>query len=148
MANESQAKPAHRGMRILLNVVGALCLAGVAFAFLPTAWIAAMMDYFARLLGGGEIEPLGPVFWYGFRALEVVFLGVAWMCFAAARDPERHRDFIHAVMLTLAAWVILCPVFGYLSGIPFVWYMCDTVECLIALVLFVILYPRKRAAAA
>ena len=148
MANEALARPAHRGLRILLDVVGVLCLLGVLSAFLPTAWLKAMMNWWARLIGEGELAPFSPMFWYGFRAIYLVFLGVAWMCFAAARDPERHRDFIHAVMLTLAAWVILCPVFGHGAGLPFLWYMGDSISSLILLVLFFVLYPRGPAVAA
>ena len=142
MANEAPAKPTHRGLCILLNVLGTLCLLQVVVVFLPTAWLEAMMNWWARLAG---MEPFSP-FWYGFRAVLLVFLGVAWMFFAAARDPERHRDFIHAVMLALAAWVILCPVFGHGAGVPFLWYMGDSVSSLIALVLLWALYPRRRGA--
>lgn len=77
----------------------------------------------------------------------MVFVGVAWMSFAAARDPARHRDFIHAVMITLAAWVVLCPAFGHAAGLPFRAYVWDTLGSLIALLLFLALYPRRAVAA-
>ncbi len=144
MATEALPRPAHRGLRILLNVLGALCLLQVVVVFLPTAWLEAMMDWCARLVG---MEPFSP-FWYGFRTVLLVFVGVAWMFFVAARDPERHRDFMHAVMLALAAWVVLCPVFGYGAGVPFLWYMGDSVSSLIVLALLLALYPRRRVAEA
>jgi len=142
MADESVARPTHRRLRILLNVLGALCLLQVLVVFLPTAWLQAMVDWCARLF---DMEPFSP-FWYGVRTVLLVFLGVAWMFFVAARDPERHRDFIHAVMLALAAWVILCPVFGLGAGVPFLWYMGDSVSSLIVLVLLLALYPRRPGA--
>lgn len=146
MENESPAKPAYRGLRILLNVLGVLCLLQGAAAFLPAAWIQAMMDYFADTLGGPQIAPFGPVAWYGIRTLNLVFLGVAWMFFVAAREPERHRDFIHAVILVVAAWLVLCPVFGYYAGMAVLWYIGDSVSALIGLVLLMALYPRRPAA--
>ncbi len=148
MANETPAKPTYLGLRILLNVVGALCLLGVAIAFLPVAWLEGAMAWWARVTGVDQLGPFSPVFWYGLRAFEIVFLGVAWMSFAAARDPERHRDFIHAVMVTLVAWVLLCPIFGYGAGLPTIWYLGDSLEALVLLVLLVALYPRRRAAPA
>ncbi|MGD8238425.1 MAG: hypothetical protein PVH68_07735 [Armatimonadota bacterium] len=138
MPNDDVVRPTHRGLRILLNALGVLCLLQVVAVFLPTAWLQATVDFSARLAG---MEPFSP-FWYGVRGLLLVFLGVAWMFFAAARDPERHRDFIHAVMLALAAWVILCPVFGHLAGVAFLWYAGDAVSALIVLVLLLVFYPR------
>jgi hypothetical protein len=140
MSNDDVARPTHRSLRIVLNVLGALCLLSVVLVFLPTAWLEAGVDRCLRVFGAGDVE--ARPFWYGFRTMLLVFLGVAWMFFAAARDPERHRDFIHAVMLALAAWVILCPVFGHGAGLPFLWYMGDSLASLIALVLLLVFYPR------
>ena len=148
MKNEISGKRAHQGLRIRLNVVGVLCLLGAAPAFLPTAWLQGTIGYWARLLGDADVGPYGPLFWYGTRALSLVFLAVAWMCFVPARDPERHRDFIHAVMIALVAWVILCPVFGHGAGVPLLWHMGDSVSSLILLALFILLYPRRGAAQA
>lgn len=148
MENESQAKPSHRGLRILLNVLGVLCLLQAASAFLPAASIQAIVDYFANLLGAAGISTLGPLALYGMRALNLVFLGIAWMFFAAAKDPARHRDFVHAVIVALVAWVILIPVFGHYAGMPPLWYVGDAASALVLLALVLALYPRRVAVAA
>ena len=75
MENERPGNPTHRGLRVLLNVLGAVCLLQAAWAFLPTAWLEATVNWWARVAG---MEPFTP-FWYGLRGLLLVFLGVAWI---------------------------------------------------------------------
>jgi len=147
MGSESPTQPPHQGLRILLNVLGVMCLVKALGLFLPSTWLHAMMDFGGRALGGPGAGTVGPVFWYTARLWGPVCIGIAWMSFAAARDPERYRQFINAVMVTLAAWVVLCPVFAYSAGVPLVWSVEHSVFSLILLLLFLALYPRRAVAA-
>lgn len=62
MADQIPARPSYPGLRILLNVVGVLCLLSGALGFLPTTWLQAMIDRWAGIVGIGELGPFGALF--------------------------------------------------------------------------------------
>ncbi len=143
MVTEPVMSSRERALRIVLIVLGALCLATVAAVLLPTATLQGLFAAMGESLGYAEFPELSNVAWYMLRTSSVVFFGVGLFLLVIAARPWEYPEFIRIVILTLGAWVILCPLFGYGLGMPPLWYWGDSLFSLVVLAVLLALQPRS-----
>ena len=130
-----------RGLKICLWVAGVLFLLGAAGIFLPDpAWVS-IVEFF-----GGESSDLAysPLSEYLLRvALAMSFLMGVYLV-VLALQPMKYPVLIPFTGLALLFLGLACGVSGVLAAMPVLWFMGDSLSCLVLGVLILLFWQKAK----
>lgn len=128
-----------RGLKICLWIVGILCLLSVLGMFLPVGVIESFVQLF-----GEQSFPDSPVFVYSLRLMSATYAGVGVYFIILAMEPMKY-----GIMVPFSGWAavvlgIICAITGAAVGMPVMWFMGDSLSCLILGVLILLFWQKSK----
>jgi hypothetical protein len=102
------ARP-HQTLSIMLYTLGALFAVGAILLFFATEWLLSALP-------GSTPPPSNLLELFVIKVFGVVLLALAYLLYAAARDPVRYAAVVYALIFLLVAVAIL-NVYGIMQGL-------------------------------
>ena len=131
-----------RGLKICLWVTGILCLLSVVGLFLPISAFESIAGFF-----GIETLPDSPLVMYGIRTMSATFAGIGVFFIILALNPVKYGVIVPFSGLTSVFIGVVCFITGLAVGMPAIWFLGDTLSCLVLGVLILAFWQRAKRAA-
>ena len=130
-----------RALRVVLCVTGILCLLSVVGIFLPVSAFESIAKFF-----GVESIPDSPVVKYAVRAICATYVGVGIFFIILALDPAKYGVMVPFSGLCSIFVGAVCAITGIAVRMPALWYLGDSVPCLVLGVLILVFWRQARQA--
>ena len=131
-----------RALKIVLWVTGILCLLSVVGMFLPVSAFESIAKFF-----GVESLPDSPVVEYAIRAMSATYAGVGIFFIILALNPAKYGVMVPFSGLCAIFIGAVCAITGIAVRMPALWYLGDSVPCLVLGVLILVFWRQARQAA-
>jgi len=128
-----------RALRVVLCVTGILCLLSVVGIFLPVSAFESIAKFF-----GVESIPDSPVVKYAVRAICATYVGVGIFFIILALDPAKYGVMVPFSGLCSIFVGVVCAITGIAVRMPALWYLGDSVPCLVLGVLILVFWRQAR----
>jgi hypothetical protein len=126
-----------RALKICLWVTGILCLLSVVGMFLPVSAFESIAKFF-----GVESLPDSPVVEYAVRAMSATYVGVGIFFVILALNPAKYGVMVPFSGLCAIFIGAVCAITGIVVQMPPLWYLGDSVPCLVLGVLILVFWRR------
>jgi hypothetical protein len=128
-----------RALKICLWIAGILCLLSVFGMFLPvSAWVSIAKVF------GIESLPDSPLFEYAVRLMSATYVGVGIYFIILALHPMKYGVLIPFSGLAAVVLGVACAITGLTVGMPILWFLGDSLSCVVLGVLIVVFWRQAR----
>jgi len=129
-----------RGLKICLWIAGVLCLLSVIGMFLPCPALCAI----ARAFG---IEPTSdsPLLEYGVRTTLATYVAVGVYLVILAMNPMKYGVLVPFTGVASLFLGLVCAAAGVVAEMPALWFLGDSLSCLILGVLILVFWRKAKA---
>lgn len=128
-----------RALKICLWIAGILCLLSVFGMFLPiSAW-----QSIAKIFGV-ESLPDSPVFVYVVRLMLASYVGVGVFFVILALDPMKYGVLVPFSGIASVLLGIVCAIVGLVAAMPSLWFLGDSLSCVVLGVLILVFWQRAK----
>jgi hypothetical protein len=117
-------KSPHSQLRLLLRILGLICLPALLVVVMPVQWL----DAAHRAMKLGPF-PGAPIAEYLARSVSFLSAFYGGLLLVLARDVERYRSVILYQAVAIMAGSALGIYAGVRAGLPAVWVVGDAVGC-------------------
>ena len=133
-----------RGLKICLWIAGIGCLASVFGMFLPvSAWECIAKDF------GLETLPDSPHVMYAIRLLSAMAVATGVYLIILALDPIKYGVMVPFTGVAAVFLGVVCWIAGPVAKMPVLWYLGDSVSCIVLGVLIIVFWHKiKKSSAA
>ena len=131
-----------RALKTCLWVTGILCLLSVVGMFLPVSAFESIAKFF-----GVESLPDSPVVEYAIRAMSATYAGVGIFFIILALNPAKYGVMVPFSGLCAIFIGAVCAITGIAVQMPALWYLGDSVPCLVLGALILVFWRRARQTA-
>lgn len=128
-----------RALKICLWVTGVLCLLAGVGMFLPVSAFDSIAKFF-----GVESLPDSPVVEYAVRAICATYVGVGIFYIILALDPAKYGVMVPFSGLCSIFVGAVCAITGVAARMPALWYLGDSVPCIVLGVLILVFWRQAR----
>ena len=128
-----------RALKICLWIAGISCLLSVFGMFLPVR----LLESFAKLFGGQPF-PDSPMFLYMFRVVSATYVGVGVFFVILALRPMDYGVLVAFSGLAAVLLGVVCAVTGLAVGMPVLWFLGDSVPCVVLGLLIFVFWQKAR----
>lgn len=131
-----------RGLKICLWITGILCLLAVVGLFLPLSACESVSGFF-----GIETIPDSPLIMYAIRTAAATFVGIGVFFIILALNPMKYGVMVSFSGLCSIFVGLVCGISGQIIGMPVIWYLSDTLSCLVLGVLILLFWQKAKCTA-
>lgn len=131
-----------RALKICLWVTGILCLLSVFGMFLPLSAFESIARFF-----GVESLPDSPLVLYAGRVMSATYVGVGIFFIILALNPVKYGVMVPFSGLCSVFIGAVCAITGIAARMPAMWYLGDSIPCLVLGVLILVFWQRARQTA-
>jgi len=132
-----------RALKICLWIAGILCLLSVFGIFLPISVWESIAKYFG-------IESLhlpdSPLFEYAIRVLSAMSVATGVYLVILALHPTKYPVLIPFTGLAAVFLGVVCGITGLIVGMPPLWFMGDSLSCLVLGILILVFWRQAKQA--
>ncbi len=132
-----------RGLKICLWIAGVGCLLSVLGMFLPiSAW-----ESIAKYFGIESLHlPDSPLVEYAVRLMSATYVAVGVYFVILAMEPMKYGIMVPFSGLAAIVLGVICAITGLVVRMPVLWFMGDSLSCLILGVLIVVFWRQVKMA--
>jgi len=127
------------GLKICLWITAVLCLLSVAGLFLSFSACEAVGKFF-----GVEELPDAPLIMYAFRTVAATFISIGVFFIILALNPMKYGIMVPFSGLAAVFVGVVCAISGPIIEMPAVWYLSDTLSCLVLGVLILAFWQQAK----
>jgi hypothetical protein len=128
-----------RALKICLWIAGFACLLSVFGMFLPVSAIESITKFF-----GIESLPDSPQFMYAVRLMSGTYAAVGVFFIILALHPLKYGVMVPFSGVGAVFVGVVCAIAGLLSEMPLLWFMGDSLSCLILGVLILVFWQQAK----
>jgi len=128
-----------RALKICLWIAGIVCLLSVFGMFLPISALQSIAKIF-----GVESLPDSPVFVYVVRLMLASYVGVGVFFVILALDPMKYGVLVPFSGVASVLLGIVCAIVGLVAAMPSLWFLCDSLSCVVLGVLILVFWQRAK----
>ena len=128
-----------RGLKICLWIAGVGCLTSVVGMFLPVRLVESLAKVF-----GGPAFPDSPLCLYALRVVSATYVGVGVFFVILALNPMKYGVLVPFSGLASVFLGVVCAITGLVVGMPALWFLGDTVSCIVLGVLILFFWQKAR----
>jgi hypothetical protein len=127
-----------RGLKICLWIAGILCLLVVGL-FLPLSAYESITGFF-----GIETLPDSPLIMYAIRTVSATFIGIGAFFIILALNPVKYGVLVPFSGLAAVFIGVVCMITGLAVGMPALWFLGDSLSCLVLGVLILVFWQKAK----
>jgi hypothetical protein len=131
-----------RALKICLWIAGIGCLLSVFGMFLPVSWFETIAKFF-----GIESLPDSPQFMYAVRLMSATYAAVGVFFIILALDPVKYGVMVPFSGLGAVFIGVVCAIAGLLAAMPILWFLGDSLSCLVLGVLILVFWQQAKKTA-
>jgi hypothetical protein len=131
-----------RALKICLWVAGILCLLSLGGMFLPVSAFESIARFF-----GVESLPDSPLVLYAGRVMSATYVGVGIFFAILALGPVKYGVIVPFSGLCAIFIGAVCAITGIAVQMPALWYLGDSVPCLVLGVLILVFWRQAKQTA-
>lgn len=128
-----------RGLKICLWITGIGWLVAIVGVFLPMSMWESITGYF-----GIESLPDSPLFFYMSRVTSAMAAGSGVFFIILALRPMAYGIMVPFAGLCNIAQGIVCGITGFIEQMPKLWFLGDTISCLVMGVLILAFWQQAK----
>jgi hypothetical protein len=128
-----------RALKICLWIAGIGCLLSVFGMFLSVSAIESITKFF-----GIESLPDSPQFMYAVRLMSGTYAAVGVFFIILALDPMKYGVMVPFSGLGAVFVGVVCAIAGLLAEMPLLWFMGDSLSCLVLGVLILVFWQQAK----
>jgi hypothetical protein len=128
-------------LKICLWVTGILCLTAAAGVFLPLSACESIARFF-----GVETLPNSPLIMYVIRTGSATYIGVGVFFVILATEPMKYGVLVPFSGLAAVFTGVVCAITGLTAGMPFLWFLGDSLSCTILGILVLVFWRQAKRA--
>lgn len=128
-----------RGLKICLWLTGILWLLAVVGVFIPVSTWESMVEYF-----GIESLPDSPLFFYMGRVMSAMAAGTGVFFIILALRPMAYGIMVPFAGLCNVALGVVCGVTGFIEKMPNLWFLGDSLSCLVMGILILAFWQQAK----
>jgi hypothetical protein len=126
-------------LKICLWIAGIACLLSIFGMFLPiSAW-----QSFTKIFGI-ESLPDSPLFMYAARLMSATYALVGVFFIILALDPMKYGVLVPFSGVASVLLGVVCAIVGLIVAMPTLWFLCDSLSCVVLGVLILIFWQRAK----
>lgn len=130
-----------RGLKVCLWVAGVLCLLSVFGAILPvSAWESIAKCFGVESLG----LPASPLVEYVVRVMSATYVAVGVYLIILALNPVKYGIMVPFTGVAAVLLGAACAITGLVVGVPVLWFLGDSVSCVVLGVLVLLFWRRAK----
>ena len=126
-----------RALKICLWIAGILCLLSVVGMFLPISAWESIAKFF-----GIESLPDSPLVPYAARLMSATYAGVGVFFLILALRPMDYGIMVPFSGLAAVVLGVVCAITGLAVGMPVLWFLGDSVPCVVLGVLILVFWRK------
>ena len=130
-----------RGLKICLWLAGIGCLLSVFGMFMPMSMWRSVAEFF-----GIEQLPDTPLFEYVIRVMSATYVGIGVFYVLLARKPLSYGEMVPFSGIAAVLLGVVCLMTGSLLEFPPLWYLGDTISCIVIGFLILIFWQKAKEA--
>ena len=130
-----------RALKICLWIAGIGCLLSVFGMFLPMSWFESITKFF-----GIESLPDSSQFVYAVRLMSATYAAVGVFFIILALDPVKYGVMVPFSGLGAVFIGVVCAIAGLLAAMPILWFLGDSLSCLVLGVLVLVFWQQAKQA--
>ena len=127
------------GLKICLWVAGILCLSSIVGVFLPMSMCESIVEYF-----GIESLPDSPLFYYMARVTSAMAVWIGAFFIILALRPMDYGVMVPFSGLSSVALGVVCAITGFREKMPNLWFLGDSLSCLVLGVLILVFWQQAK----
>ena len=128
-----------RALKICLWIAAIACLLSVFGMFLPISAWESIAKFF-----GIESLPDSPVFMYAARLMSATYALVGVFFVILALDPMKYGVLVPFSGVASVLLGIVCAIVGLITKMPNLWFLCDSLSCVVLGVLILAFWQRAK----
>jgi len=128
-----------RALKTCLWIAGILCLLSVVGMFLPISALESIAKFF-----GIESLPDSPLVLYAARLMSATYAGVGVFFLIIALRPMDYGIMVPFSGLAAVVLGVVCAITGLAVGMPVLWFLGDSVPCMVLGVLILVFWRKAR----
>jgi len=128
-----------RGLKICLWVTGIVCLLSVVGVFLSISTLESIAGFF-----GMETLPDSPLVMYAIRTMSATFAGIGVFFIILALNPVKYGVLVPFSGIVAVFIGVVCFITGLAAGMPALWFLGDTLSCLVLGVLILMFWQKTK----
>jgi len=128
-----------RALKICLWIAGIGCLTSVVGMFLPVRLVESLAKVF-----GGPAFPDSPLCLYALRVVSATYVGVGVFFVILALRPTDYGVMVPFSGLAAVVLGVVCAITGLVVGMPALWFLGDSLSCLVLGVLIFVFWRKAR----
>jgi hypothetical protein len=128
-----------RGLKVCLWITGVACLLAVIGLFLPFSACESVARFF-----GVENLPDSPLIMYAIRTVAATYIGIGLYFVILALHPMKYGVLVPFSGLVAVLLGVVCAIAGPAVGMPFVWYLGDSLSCAVLGVLILVFWRQAK----
>lgn len=128
-----------RALKICLWISGIVCLLSVFGLFLPMDWLESMMKLF-----GDQTLPDSPLCVYTIRLMSATYAAVGVFYIILALRPMDYGVLVPFSGIAALFIGVVCGITGLMVSIPILWFMGDSISCMIFGILILIFWEQAK----
>jgi hypothetical protein len=126
-----------RALKICLWIAGIACLLSVSGMFLPVRWLESL----TRVLGDLEL-PDSPILLYALRLMSATYAAVGVFFIILALHPSKYGVMVPFSGIGAVVIGVVCLITGYAAQMPVLWYLGDSISCIVIGVLITVFWHK------
>jgi hypothetical protein len=130
-----------RALKVCLWIAGVLCLLSVAGLFLPLSACESIAGLF-----GIDTLPGSPLIMYAIRTVSATFVGIGAFFIILAMNPMKYGVMVPFSGLVAVFIAVVCLITGLAVGMPPLWFLGDSLSCLVLGVLIIVFWRQAKMA--
>jgi hypothetical protein len=128
-----------RALKICLWIAALGCLLSVFGMFLPIGVLESIAKVF-----GGQAFPDSPLLPYAIRTVSATFVAVGVFFIILALHPMKYGVIVPFSGLASMFIGVVCAITGPAVGMPTLWFLGDSLSCLVLGVLIIVFWRRAQ----
>ena len=132
-----------RALKISLWVAGVLCLLSIFGMFLSISTLESIAKYFG--IESPNLPDL-PLVQYAVRVMSATYVAVGVYLVILALNPVKYGIMVPFTGLASVFLGVACAITGLIVGIPILWFLGDSLSCLVLGVLILVFWQRAKRA--
>jgi len=128
-----------RALKICLWIAGIGCLTSVVGMFLPVRLVESLAKVF-----GGPAFPDSPLCLYALRVVSATYVGVGVFFVILALRPMKYGVLVPFSGLAAIFLGVVCGITGLVVGMPVLWFLGDSLSCVVLGVLIFVFWRKAR----
>ncbi len=131
-----------RALKICLWIAGVGCLLSVFGMFLPMSRFESIVKFF-----GIESLPESPQVMYAVRLMSATYAAVGVFFIILTLDPVKYGVMVPFSGLGAVFIGVVCAIAGLLAAMPILWFLGDSLSCLVLGVLILVFWQQAKKTA-